>query len=164
MARFRSKKVRWALWLGAVVFPLLLCGLIPVQVIYDDGMKEMPFTFIVLDADTQQPLEGVLIRLYDEIHSRTDELRTGADGRASIDLTCMITCQIRSGLLISYSRRSIYYPDRILAVSKKGFKDKVPLYLKDLDGWCHVGDYTPPPVMKIELERGESEREEQPTD
>jgi hypothetical protein len=162
MVSFHSKKMRWALGLSAALVPFLLCGLSTVQVIYHDGMREMPFEFIVLDAETREPLPGVLIRLYDEIHSRSDELRTAADGRASIDLPCQTSRKITSGLLGSYSRRSIFYPDRLLAVSKKGYKDKVPLYLGELTGRVHVGDYSPPPVVEIELERKGSGTDEQP--
>jgi hypothetical protein len=54
----------------------LLPGVIPFQIIYDDGMRECTFRFLVLDAKTKRPLQGVRIALYDDLTSKWQEIRT----------------------------------------------------------------------------------------
>jgi hypothetical protein len=125
--------------------------MVPLQVIYDDGAKDMPFYFRVVNAKTGQPVRGAIIHLGD-YHRRWQQIETGLDGRASIELTCMTACKIRQGMLLHTSRRSIYYPDRLIMVSAAGFKDTEPTELTDLVGRSYVGEYRPPPEVEIRLE------------
>jgi hypothetical protein len=148
-----SKKAYWLIGLGFLGLLSLLCVFLPFQTIWDDGTKEMDFHFLVLDTKTKKPLQNVEIGLYDEITKEWQQIKTDANGEANIDLSCMITCKIRSGIFLSNSRRSIYYPHRMLLLSKNGYKEKGPLNLTDLVGWGHAGDYSPPPQMQLELEQ-----------
>lgn len=129
---------------------VLLC--VPYQTMWDDGMRDCSFRFLVLDAKTRQPLRGVRIAIYDEAPSTWKEMRTCDNGVAVIDLPCMISCTTRSSILFSQATRSIYYPDRVLIISRSGYKDHALLNLTDLVGrWC-VGEYRPPAPVQIELE------------
>lgn len=141
-------------WLimGALALLVLACGGVPFQTIWDDGMRDTVFHFHVSDARTKRPLPGVKIVLYDDLTGTTQELWTDDSGEATIALSCMTSCTTRSGFLWDTTRRSIYYPDRVLLTWKPGFKQMEPLYLVDLIGRWHIGDYAPPPPVHLELE------------
>ena len=139
--------------IGVLAVLVLLCGLMPFQVIWDDGMNEIPFHFQVIDAQTRQPLPEAQVALYDEAADNWEKVNTGAGGEAIVALPCITTCKRRSGVFLSYSRRSIFYPPRVLVISRAGYKDTPPLNLTDLTGPGHGGGYLPPSPVHIELEK-----------
>lgn len=144
-------------YLNAVALVLLIFGgcmllCVPFQTIWDDGMRECTFHFFVVDAKTKRPLQGVSIALYDEAPRTLQEIKTDVNGETVVDLPCMITCKVRSSILFSHSRRSIYYPNRIVIISMGGYKQHEFVNLTDLVGTGHVGDYRPPAPVQIELE------------
>jgi hypothetical protein len=116
----------------------------------------MPFHFRVVNAKTGQPVGGAIIHLGND-HRKWQQIETGLDGRASIELTCMTACKIRQGILLHSSRRSIYYPNRLVMASAAGFKDIELAELTDLVGRGYVGDYRPPPEVEIRLEPAASD-------
>ena len=143
-------KARRVLWVvGSVLLFLLLDYCFPHTLIYDDGTKDMTFYFLVVDAGTGRPVPDVKILLYGSRESQ--ELWTGPDGQASIELTCQVSDKIRQGFVVRTSRKSIYYPHRTVITSKPGYRFKGPLELTELVGWGHVGDYMPPPA-EVELD------------
>ncbi len=145
-------KARRVLWVvGPVVLFLLFDYFFPHTLIYDDGAKDMTFQFLVVEAGSGRPVPDARIHLGDGSRG-WQELRTGPDGRASTELTCSISEKIWQGFVMRTSRKSIFYPFRTVLVSKPGYREKEPLELTGLVGRWHVGDYSPPPPAKIELD------------
>jgi hypothetical protein len=143
--------LRYWLTMGVLGLLVLSCGVVPLQTIWDDGMRDMDFHFHVSEARTKQPLPGVRIALYDDLTAKTQELRTDDNGDAMIALSCMTSCTPRFGILWGTTRRSIYYPNRVVLAWKRGFKQLGPLYLEGLVGRWHVGEYAPPPPVHLEM-------------
>jgi hypothetical protein len=147
-----TSKRSWLLPVSIAAAVVLLCSNVPFQNVWDDGIRDMNFQFVVLDAATQQPLPEAKLRLLDDVTSKWETIQTAADGTANITLPCMTSLNIKSGLLWRYTQRSIYYPHRTLLVSKLGFTVKGPVALTELVGRGYVGEYRPPPVVRIELQ------------
>src|SRR5262245_5776411 len=75
------------------------------QVIYEDGIFELPFQFLVTEAGTKNPLPEVKLHLYDDVRGEWHEIRTGPDGRAVIVIPCMVTCRTTKSVFGVHSRR-----------------------------------------------------------
>ncbi len=146
----QGKTLGCLLWI-AILLALGVC-LYPYHGRWDDGMRELPFHFEVREAGTGRPLAGVRIILYEVTGKQSQEIRTGANGTARVELPCMTFCKTMSGLVLSYSRRSVSYAERLVVVQRPGYRSPEPVFLTALVGQHHLGDYAPPRAVTFDLE------------
>jgi hypothetical protein len=143
---FQSSMLRY------LVLPTSLAGILILLLDHTgccigDGTKDVAFSFVVIDAETGDPVGSATIRTFDSLGRRAtpeDVVHSDHSGRARIVRTCRFTVHG------SHLRGSgfVKYPNRFFEVSMEGYETTNRVLLTDQFGLKRdLLDPVPPPAL-----------------